>query len=123
MSSQPVGRIDEHLQANLYCCSEVVRSRQRGGQPIPEWLRRHHAKLESEFQRSLLRHETGCADAQDGQLEWMGNADVARYLNLSPRQIQRLRKAGKLVGVPVNGAWIFRRSAVIEFAERRAAGG
>jgi hypothetical protein len=121
------GVVNEHdrLRANLYCCAEVIRSRQRAGQPIPEWLRRHHAKLDSEFQTSALRHETGCASTKDGQLahvDWMGNADVARYLNLSTRQVQRLRKAGELGGVQVSGGWIFSRTTVIEFAERRADG-
>ena len=114
--------IDGRLQKSLYCAADLIRSRQVAGQPIPDWMRRHHAQLEREFQMSLLRRETGCAEAEDGQSsheDWMGNADVARYLNLSTRQVQRLRKAGELVGVQVSGGWIFSRSTVIEYARRR----
>lgn len=117
---------DVDVRANLYCAAALIRSRQRTGQPIPDWLRRHHARLDREFQMSLLRHETGYVDTQDEQLadvHWMGTADVARYLNLSTRQVQRLRAAGQLVGNQVNGGWIFSRPTVTEFAQRRAADG
>jgi hypothetical protein len=110
------------LEAALYCAAEVVRSRQQGGRPVPGWLRHHLARREREFQMSQLRRENDCDSGQDGQSsddDWMGNADVAEYLHLSTRQVQRLRKAGKLVGVQVSGGWIFRRSTVIEYARRR----
>jgi hypothetical protein len=57
--------IDE-LRVNLYCAAEVVRSRRRNGQRIPDWLRRHHDHLDARFRASMsqLGHGIGCEAEQ-----------------------------------------------------------
>jgi hypothetical protein len=112
---------DDRLEASLYCAAEVIRQRQWAGQPIPEWLRRHHAQLNREHM-SQSGHEIHCADDESAQLSgdyWMGTADVSRYLGRSPRQVRRLGINGKLDAQRVSGGWIFSRTSVIEYARRR----
>jgi hypothetical protein len=105
------------LQCNYRCAAEVYRSRQLSGQPIPEWLKRHYARLHAEI-LSSTRRETDCDTDEDGQSvhEWLISREVATMLQISPRQVQRL--AGELGGRLIGGRWVFNRSAVEAHAVR-----
>ena len=95
---------DKHLRANFYCAAEVLRSRQRTGEPVPAWLRQHHRQLDTAFRMSQSGHEN-CSDA----------GEAAELLRKSKRQCQRL--ASDLGGQIVGGRWLFSRAAVVEYAE------
>jgi hypothetical protein len=108
---------DKHLRANFYCAAEVLRSRQRTGEPVPAWLRQHHRQLDTAFRMSQSGHEN-CSDA--GQLEKEKDVlitarEAAELLRKSKRQCQRL--ASDLGGQIVGGRWLFSRAAVVEYAE------
>jgi hypothetical protein len=110
----------QELRCNYHCAAEVVRSRQRTGQPIPEWLRRHYNRLDAEVRVSQSRHEIDCGvddAAQSEHPDQIGTREAATMLKLSKRQVQRL--AGPLGGRIVGAAWVFNRDAVTDYAERR----
>ena len=50
------------LHAALYVAAEVIRSRQRTGQPVPTWLRRHFNRLDTEIRRSRDMNPTAIQD-------------------------------------------------------------
>jgi hypothetical protein len=121
LADMPFVNSDDRSRASLYCAAEVIRCRQLAGQPIPGWLRRHHARLKSEHLPGS-GHEIACGDDQLRQLsrdEWMGTADVSRHLGLSPRQVRRLGIERKLGAQRVSGGWIFSRISVIEYGRRK----
>jgi hypothetical protein len=110
----------DDLRANLYCCAEVIRSRQRSGRPVPAWLRAHFSRLENQLRMSLCGHKIDCAARQDGQsshADWISTAEAARHLGLSPRQVQRL--ALELDAQRVGSRLLFDREEVIMYARRR----
>jgi helix-turn-helix protein len=106
------------LRFNYYCAAEVVRNRQLSGQPVPNWLKQHHSRLHAEV-LSCTRREIDCEADEVGQSahEWFDSREVATMLLISPRQVQRL--AGELGGRLVGGRWVFNRSAIEAFSERR----
>jgi hypothetical protein len=121
LAHMPFVNSNEGLRASLYCAAEVIRCRQLAGQPVPEWLRRHHARLKGEH-LSGSGHEIACGDHQLRQLsrdEWMGTADVSRDLGLSPRQVRRLGIDRKLDAQRISGGWIFSRASVIAYGRRK----
>ena len=117
-----VERADD-VRAAYYCVAEVVRHRQRTGEPIPDWLRRHFDRLDAEIRLSEIRvSESGQdSDSDTGQFdqnELITAREVSQMLGCSKRQAQRL--ASDLDGCQfVGGRWLFRRSSVAEYAEGR----
>ncbi|HWY01255.1 MAG TPA: helix-turn-helix domain-containing protein [Mycobacterium sp.] len=110
--------LDDELRANYYLCAEVIRSRRRTGQPIPEWMRRHFNQLEAQFKgMSPTRHPVvgngDCApQSQHGDI--IGTREVAEMLKLTPRQVQL--RANQLGGVRVCGRLLFMRAEIAEWA-------
>jgi hypothetical protein len=114
-----------------YCVAAVIRGRQRTGEPIPEWLRRHFEQLDavirdgssdSAARASRSGHELSDHATQlecDGSTssELIGAREAAEILGLSKRQVQRL--AGDLDGQVVGGRWLYKRTIVCEYAEAR----
>jgi hypothetical protein len=117
--------LGDDLRAAYYVTTEVVRSRQRSGVPIPDWMKRHYALLNTAIlDESRMRHpivENGPAGTQSAHGEIIGTCEVAAMLNLTPRQVQR--QAGHLGGVRVCGRLLFMRADIAEHAERRRYGG
>ena len=105
------------LTAAYYVTAEVVRHRQRTGQPIPQWLSRHFDRLGAEVRASRLGHESDRAAGQSQQDKMITTREVAAILGCSKRQAQRL--AAELDGFFVGGRWLFKRNSVIEYAEGR----
>jgi len=112
---------DEQTRAAYYIVSELIRSRQRTGQPIPDWMRRHYALLDTEIRdASRTRHplvENGAVGAQSQHEDVIGTREVAEMLNVTPRQVQR--QAGQLGGARVCGRLLFIRADIAEYAEGR----
>lgn len=111
----PVERPDLH--AAYYCASALIRSRKRTGEPIPSWLRQHHARLDAEIRRMSRAGHESLSDTEE--LHPMDDLITAReageILGVSKRQTQRL--AADLDGQIVGGRWLFSRSAVAEYME------
>ena len=113
-----VERARARLRADYYCVAEVVRHRQRTGEPIPDWLRRHFDRLDAEIRVSESGHESDSDTGQFDQNELITAREVSQMLGCSKRQAQRL--ASDLDGCQfVGGRWLFRRSSVAEYAEGR----
>lgn len=107
----------DELRAAYYCCAEVMRSRQRTGQPIPEWLRRHYDNLDHAIRAmSRPRHQNGAAGEQSEQRTFTAS-EVAILVGLSKRQVQR--RAAAFGGRLVAGRWLFAADAVQEHLEGR----
>lgn len=109
---------DEHLRAAYYCAAAVIRSRQRSGEPIPEWLRRHYRRLDEHINMSRSGQFGHESDSSGGQLEddtLITAREAAELLGKSKRQCQRI--AADLGGHIVGGRWLFRRAAVIEYTK------
>jgi Helix-turn-helix domain len=104
-----------NLRASYFCASEVIRERQRRGQPTPDWLRRHYARLDAEIRMSESGHELSGDQGELELDELITASEVAQILGISKRQAQRL--AADLDGKIVGGRWIFTRAAVIEYSE------
>jgi hypothetical protein len=115
--SEPIKTMQppEHSRAALYCAAAVIRARQRSGQPIPDWLRQHHAQIEAEFGMSRSGHETPTTAGQLEQDELITAKEAAEVLGCTKRQCQRI--APDLNGQLIGGRWLFNRSAVVEYAE------
>ena len=107
----------DDAHAGLYCAAAVIRSRQRNGEPIPEWLRRHSDRLDAEIRMSESGHESDSDTGQFDQDELITAREVSQMLGCSKRQAQRL--ASDLEAEIVGGRWLFRRSAVTEYVEGR----
>ena len=107
----------DDARAGLYCAAAVIRSRQRNGEPIPEWLHRHFDRLDAEIRMSESGHEFDSDAGQLAQDELITAREVSRMLGCSKRQAQRL--ASDLEAEIVGGRWLFRRSAVTEYVEGR----
>jgi hypothetical protein len=113
---------ERHWRAAVYCASGLIRDRQLRGEPVPSWLRQHHAQCESALAAlSRSGHQIDRAPAQLKQ-EMITAQEAADMLGCSKRQAQRLASDldGQLVGGHV---WVFSRAAVVEYAEgKRNAG-
>lgn len=108
---------DEHLQASLYCAAELIRSHQRTSRPIPDWLRRHHARLDA---LSQLGQENDSDTEQLDDDKLITAREAAQMLGVSKRQCQRI--AADLDGELIGGRWLFGRNAVVQYAEGRRDG-
>lgn len=104
---------EDHLRAAIHCCKEVIKSRQMNGQPIPEWMRRHHANLN--FRASQLGHENSRREGQLKQDRLITAKEAADMLGCSKRQVQRI--ASDLDGSIVGGRWLFSYAAVNDYVE------
>jgi hypothetical protein len=100
-----------------YCSAEVIRERRRCGQPIPQWLHRHHAELEREVHRlSRPRHQDDEIGCDLGESNQIGAREAAALLGWSIRKVQRRKEdlGGRLIGVSL----VFDRSVVLEHARK-----
>lgn len=111
------GPPDSGLKAAYYCCSEVMRSRQRTGQPIPSWLRQHYDQLDAEVRLSQSRHEFDCGGEQSEPENWITAKEAALMLGCSKRTV--LRIAADLDGRMIGGRLLFEQSTVAEYAEEK----
>ena len=105
------------IRAAYYCASEILRSRRLGGQPIPAWLRRWHARLDAELKLSRTRQDfdAPAAELEAAQDLWIGTPEAAALLEWSQRQVQR--RAPDLQGQMVAGRYMFRESVVRAYKE------
>ncbi|MDT4942872.1 MAG: hypothetical protein QOJ34_2961 [Pseudonocardiales bacterium] len=103
------------LQAAYYCCSEVMRSRKRTGQPIPSWLRQHYNDLDEQFRLSQSRHESDCGGEQSEQENWITAQEAALMLGCSKRTVQRI--ATDLDGQMIGRRLLFDRRTVAAYVE------
>jgi len=106
----------DELRAAYYCAAEVLRTRNLSGQPIPLWLRRHYAKLDTGI-RSMSEsgHESDCDSTQLETDGLITAREAAVMLGRSKRQVQRI--AADLGGQNIAGRWLFNPAAVREYAE------
>jgi hypothetical protein len=100
---------DDSLRANYYCAAAEIRRRIRTGQPIPDWLRRHHENLNTAIRSAAHTRQASEPDLGD-LVEEIGTADVAALLGLPRRTVQRL--APELGAVLVGKSLVYRRSVV-----------
>jgi hypothetical protein len=118
----------DELRASYYCAAELIRSRQRIGQPIPEWLRKHLNQLDEQIRSANLQDQVrkaksrpGLQSASDaGQLEpqdLITAREVAMILGCSKRHAVRL--ACDLDGRIIGNRWLFNRNTVIDYAEEK----
>lgn len=105
------------LRAAYYCCAEVIRSRQRAGQPIPQWLRRHYELLDQLIRTpvSQPRHEFTTGGEASTSENTATAREVAGMVGLSLRQLQR--RAREFGGRLVHGRYLFDLDAVAEHLE------
>jgi hypothetical protein len=109
------------VRESLYCANALIAARRHCGQPIPEWLRQHHAQLTTEWRMSESGHESHCGERQlEEHDELITTSEAAEILGMSRRQAQRL--SADLGGRIVGATWVFSKSSVIEYAEERSAG-
>jgi hypothetical protein len=80
----------DDARAAYYCAAEVMRTRQRTGEPIPDWLRRHFARLDADIRVSESGHEFDSGTGQLEQKELITAREVSQMLGCSKRQAQRL---------------------------------
>lgn len=108
----------DDLRAAYHTAAEVIRGRQRTGEPIPQWLRAHFERLDTEIRgMSRPRHKIpGIGWCQPQLDEWIGVRETAEILKLSKRQVQRI--ASDLGGQLISGRWIFNRDTVTEHRRR-----
>lgn len=103
------------LKAAYYCCSEVLRSRERTGQPIPPWLRQHYNHLDAQIRMSPPGHESDCARQQSDPQTWITAKEAATMLVCSTRHARRL--AADLDGQLIGGRLLFDRVTIAEYVE------
>jgi excisionase family DNA binding protein len=92
-----------------------MRGRQRRGQPIPDWLRRHYGELDQQFRLSQSRHESDCGGGQSEPKNWITAKEVALMLGCSKRTVQR--NAADLDGSMIGGRLLFDRRTVAAYVE------
>jgi hypothetical protein len=112
----------DEVQGHYDCVREVLVSRQRNGQPIPEWMHRIHRRLFAELRLSPTRQDGAASTAGATHLDsdnWIGSRQVAEMSGWQLRQAQRLKKRLKkdLDYRKVSGRLWFRESAVREYLE------
>jgi hypothetical protein len=115
---------DEQTRIAYYVASEILRSRRRLGQPIPQWLFAHYKQLDAAYRgMSPRRHdgpEIGADAPQSGHADLMGTRQVADMLGLSARQVRC--RADQLGGVRVCGRLLFMRESVVNYRKRSSDG-
>ncbi|QFS91522.1 hypothetical protein FIV07_12205 [Mycobacterium sp. THAF192] len=123
---------DDATEQALYCVNELIDRRSRAGVPLEPWM----PELAKLFDGASLTcgmsargHESGSGsgDYGDSQPEsepeslisdLVGTREAADMLGLSTRQVRRL--ATRLDAEKVGGRTVFRRSTLIEYAEKAA---
>jgi hypothetical protein len=115
---------DIDVQAAYYCAANLVRRRQRTGEPIPNWLREHHARLDAQI-RGLSRRghgddEIGPSSGQLAVQNLIGTKDAAQLLSWSTKKVERHQD--DLGGQLVSDRLIFDRTTVLEYARRKRNG-
>ena len=103
------------VRTAYYCAAWVLRSLEENRRPVPDWLRNHFDRLDSEVRMSRGRQEKCCVEPSSEEETWIASPEAAQILGWSKRQVQRHAKdlAGQIVG----GRWLFRESLVVECAE------
>jgi hypothetical protein len=111
--------LDERdLRAAYRCASEVLCSRRVIGAPIPDWLRKHHGRVEAWYLTlSALGHEIHPPASQSEEPDKAIDAkEAADMLRCSERTVRR--RAADLDGQKLaGGQWVFSRTAVAEYVE------
>lgn len=110
----------DDVRPAYYCAAEVMRHRQRAGQPIPHWLSRHFDQLDAKIRASESGHESDRAAGQLDDEKLITAREAANIVGRSKRQVQRL--AADLDGQIVGGRWLFQLNTVTEYAEERGRG-
>lgn len=111
---------DDETEAALYCCNELIDRRRRAGVQVPGWMIRLARRLDLTSALSPRGHESGSNSASLESDLLVGSREAAGILGLSTRQTRRL--APDLGGETIGGRLVFKRSAVIEYAEGRRNG-
>ncbi|MEV0105555.1 hypothetical protein AB0H42_04315 [Nocardia sp. NPDC050799] len=107
---------EEDLRACCYAVAEQIRTRRRTGAPIPEWLRRTHARLSAELV-SAVSDDGPAAPPTARDSKVIGVSEAARILGCSTRHVRRL--AADLDGQHAGREWVFTLRAVTEYARAR----
>jgi hypothetical protein len=107
----------DELRAAYACAAEAVRGRVNRRAPVPQWLQKHFQRLDLEVRVSRTRPESSRAGEEfdDQDPRWIGTPEAAAILDWSTRKVQRL--AADLDGQRVAGRWMFRESAVRDYAK------
>jgi hypothetical protein len=108
---------DATVRTAFYCCSEVLRRRIRCGEPVPQWLKDHHAHLYNAVVLSRPGHRPGAVEPELKAEKLIGAREAADILGMSKRQVQRL--AADLDGQIIDGRWLFKERTVLTYAEAR----
>jgi hypothetical protein len=110
---------DEQVRAAIYCCSALIRSRRRTGAPIPDWMKKHYALLDTQIKGMAPRGPSVAGNADGGtqsQHDVIGTREVAAMLSIAPRQVRR--RADQLGGALVAGRLLFLRETVADHARK-----
>lgn len=102
---------EQDARAALYCVADMLRRRQIGGIPVPQWLRDAHRAL------SVPGQEGEGPQLDSAPSDLIDTREAATMLDCHPRTIRRI--AADLDGQIVAGRWCFSRSAVAEYAQSR----
>ena len=94
----------DDVHAAYYCAAEVMRHRQRAGQPVTHWLSAHYARLDAAARVSRSGHEFDGGTEQLEPEKLITAREAATILDLSKRQIHRL--AADLDGRIIGGRWV-----------------
>jgi hypothetical protein len=107
----------DEARAAYYCAAALIRHRQRSGEPIPDWLRRHFNRLDTQIRASQSGQESDCGAEEFSQDKLITAREAAQVLGCSKRQAQRLH--ADLDAVLVGGRWLFRLDTVTQYAQDR----
>ena len=103
---------DRTARVALYCVSDMLRRRQIGGVPVPQWLRDAHLAL------SVWGQETQ-APQVDSVQDLIDSREAAQMLGCHPRTVRRY--AADLDGQMIAGRWCFDRATVAEYVASQEA--
>lgn len=106
----------------IWCAEQELRGRKDGTRPggVQAWNAELLRALQFQLDASQSGHEIGCAPAQSGQDKWISARQAAVLVGLSKRQVNRL--ADDLEAEWWDGRRRFRKSRVLEYAEKRRSG-
>lgn len=108
---------DDAVRAAYACAAESLRNRVNQNVPVPFWLQSLYGRLDLEVRLSRTRQETDWdgEESEEKDSRWIGSPEAAAILGWSTRKVQRL--APDLDGQLTAGRWLFRESAVTDYAE------
>jgi hypothetical protein len=113
---------DNEVQATYYGLAGFVRERAIAHRPVPPEVLGVYHLFDAAIRLSRRRHESGAAATDTGPSDsWLGAVDTAARLDRSLRWVQR--HAAEIGGETVGGRWLFKETAVTDYAERLAAHG